>query len=120
MSHAARTRSRQADTPRRWQRSVWYIVGALALVALYLVGHGLLPQRAQDHVTPAMPSGQPVAYHRVPTLLRRARTHDPLLRLPHARWFIRIRHGHERVIVVDSASLHGRDSTVVGTGGDKP
>ncbi len=94
-----------------------YLGGGLALAVLALAGHGLLPLPAPDRSTPAIPAGQPVPDRQVPTLLAQARAHDPLLRLPHARWFIRVRHGRAQVIVVDHAPLRAGGSAIGAGGG---
>jgi len=113
---AARTAPRQSGKARQHRYIAQYLMGAVALAALYLAGHGLLPPHIQERLTPAIPAGQPVPDRQVPALLAHAHAHDPLLRLPHARWFIRVRHGHDQVIVVERAPLQGSGSTAVGTG----
>lgn len=79
------------------------LMGGATLAAFFWMGHGLTPQPTQGHATPAGTAGQSIPYRRVPALLAVARAHDPLLRLPHARWFVRVRHGQAQVIVVDHA-----------------
>jgi len=112
------TTSRRAGRARRQRRIARYLGGGLALAALSMAGHGLLPQHALQRPTVAIPTGQPVPDRQVPALLARARAHDPLLRLPHARWFIRVRHDRPQVIVVDHAPLRDGGS-VTGTGGGR-
>lgn len=92
------------------------LMGGATLAAFFWMGHGLTPQPTQGHATPAGTAGQPIPSRHVPALLAVARAHDPLLRLPHARWFVRVRHGHAQVIVVDHALPQRDGGTVVGTG----
>ncbi len=113
---AMQTTPRRVGRARRQRRIVRYLGGGLALAALSLAGRGLLPQHAQNRPTPAIPVGQPVSDRQVPALLAQARAHDPLLRLPHARWFIRVRHDHAQLVVIDHASLRGGGGSVTGTG----
>jgi len=110
---------RGAARARRQRRIVRYLGGSLALAAFFLAGRGLLPQHAQDRPTPATPVGQPVTDRQVPALLMQARAHDPLLQLPHARWFIRVRHGRTQFVVVDHMPLGGAGGSVTGTGGGR-
>jgi len=111
---AGRVTPRRSGKARQHRYIAPYLMGAMALTALYLAEHGLLPRRIQDHPTPAIPV-QAVSDRQVPALLAQARAHDSLLRLPHARWFIRVRHGHDQVIVVDHAPLQD-GSTGAGIG----
>src|SRR5579875_3314466 len=108
---AGRATPRRVARTRRQRRIVPYLGGGLALAALYLAGHEFLPQHAQERPTPAIPARQPVPDRRVPVLLTQARAHDPLLRLPHARWFIRVRHGRAQLVVVDHAPLRAGGNT---------
>ncbi len=59
---------------------------------------------------------QPVPYRRILTLLAQARSRDPLLRLPYARWFIRVQHGHAQIVVVDHAAMHSGKTSIINTG----
>lgn len=113
------TTPRRAGRARRQRRIARYLGGGLALAALSVAGRGFLPQHTQQRPTVAIPAGQPVLDRQVPALLARARVQDPLLRLPHARWFIRIRHGRPQVIVVEHALLQGAGGSVTGTGGGR-
>ncbi len=120
MSRTAPWAKPRQVAPARDQRPIArYLVGAVALTALYLVGHGLLPQQTQQRTIPAMRAGQPVLYRAVPALLARARAHDPLLRLPHARWYLRVRHGHAQVIVIDHAPLRAGGDSAIDAGGGR-
>lgn len=114
-----RATPRRVGRARRQRRIVCYLGGGLTLAALSLAGRGLLTQHAQDRPTPAIPAAQSVSDRQAPALLAQARAHDPQLRLPHARWFIRIRHGHAQLVVVDHASLRGSGGSVTGTGGGR-
>lgn len=113
---AARTVPRRSSKARQHRYIAPYLMGAVALAALYLAGHGLLPPHIQDRLTPAIPAGQPVPDRQVPALLAHAHAHDPLLQLPHARWFIRVRRGHDQVIVVEHTPLQDSGGTAVSTG----
>ena len=114
-----RATPRRVGRARRQRRIVCYLGGGLALAALSLAGRGLLTQNARERQTPAIPVAQPMPDRQISTLLAQARAHDPQLRLPHARWFIRIRHGHAQLVVVDHASLQGSGGSVIGTGGER-
>ncbi len=113
-----------AQTTQRWpgqarrRRIAVCLTGGALLAALSVAGHGLAQRPAQGHTAPAVRVDQPATYpyRRVPALLARSQAHDPLLRLPHARWFIRVRHGHAQVVVVDHAPPQTSGATVVGTG----
>lgn len=107
--------SRLYRARRRLRR---YLFGGVAFAALYLVGYGLLSHHTEQRTIAPGPTGFPVSYRLIPALLEQARSHDPLLRLPHARWFIRLRHGHVKVIVIDRAPLHASGS-VSGTGAER-
>lgn len=109
------TTSRRGSRARQQRYIACSLLGAVVLAALSLMGYGLLPPRIQDRPTPVIPVGQPVSNRQVAALLAQAQAHDPLLRLPHARWFIRVRHGHDQVIVVDHAPLQD-GSTGAGIG----
>lgn len=112
-----RTAQRRPGQARGQRRIVVCLAGGALLAALSFAGHGLAQRHAQTP-TPAARMGQPAAYpyHRVPALLAQARTHDPVLRLPHARWFIRVRHGHAQVVVVDHMLPQHGGGTIVGRG----
>lgn len=72
-------------------------IGAvIVVVGSSLIVHGVNQPGAS--MTP-QPHGV-VAYSDVPRLLAQARTRDPRLRLPHARWFIRVVHGQARIVVL--------------------
>lgn len=116
---AGRTTPRRVGRARRKRRIARYLGGGLALAALVLTGRGLLPQHTQDRPAPTISVGQPVPDRQVPALLTQARAHDPLLRLPHARWFIRVHHGHTQFVVVDHVPPGGAGGSVTGTGGGR-
>jgi len=103
-------------TNQRRQPIALCLIGGATLAALFWLGNGTARQPARRHVTPAVPPGQPVPYHRVPALLAGARPHDPLLRLPHARWFIRVRRSHVQVVVVDRVAGQGDGGTLTDVG----
>src|SRR5579875_442577 len=102
---ATQSARRRVDRARRQRRIARCLLAAMGLAALYLLGQGLLPAHPQERLSPAWPATSTMPYRRVPALLAQARAHDPLLRLPHARWFIRVHHGHAQLIVVDHAPL---------------
>jgi len=89
-------------------------MGGVLLSILSLAGHELA-QHATGHMQPAVPVRSLVPYGQIPALLAQARIHNPTLNLPHAHWFIRVRHGHEWVVVDDRTLPHGGSSNV-GTG----
>ncbi len=115
---ATRSRPRRLGIARRRRHIARYLLGGVALTALYLVGHGLLPQHTQDRPAPAIPAGQPVPDRQMPALLAQARARDPLLRLPHAHWFIRAHQGHVQIVVDDHAPRRDGGS-VTGTEGGR-
>lgn len=108
---------RPGGRDRRYRRIARFLMGGVALAALYFVGHGLLPPRAAERTTATISTGQPVPYRAIPALLTQARSHDPLLHLPHARWYLRIRHGHARLIVFDRAPFRAGGSAIGASGG---
>lgn len=116
---AKQTKPGRSGQTREQRHIAWYVLGGTALAALYLAGHGLLPQDMRERTTSTIPAGQPVSYRAVPALLARARVHDPLLRLPHARWFIRVRHGRAQFVVVDHAPLQTGGGSPIGAGGGR-
>lgn len=83
-----------------------FVICGAVLAALVLVGRGVMWSNPSQHHSQSLPRQHilPLPYRSVPALLAQARAHDPLLRLPHARWFIRVQHGQARLIVVDHAS----------------
>lgn len=114
---ATRVRLRRSASAREQRLLARYVLNAMALAVLYLMGHGLLSHHAAERIPSLRSAGQPVPYRTVPALLAQVRAHDPLLRLPHARWYLRVRHGHVQIIVVDRASLSGGGSATGARGG---
>jgi len=113
-----RTAKRRPGQARGQRRIAVCLTGGALLAALSVAGHGLAQRHTQRRTAPPAPAAQPVPYpyHGVLALLARSQAHDPLLRLPHARWFIRVSHGHAQVVVVDHAPLQRDGGTVGGTG----
>jgi len=112
----ARTLPRRRGAGRWKGRVIHYVAGGAILAALSLAGYGLAHPRAQGNVRRIVGTEQPVPYRRIPTLLARAQATDPLLRLPHARWFIRVRHGREQIVVVDHAAMQSGKTSIINTG----
>lgn len=95
----------------------WYVIGGSVLATLMLVGCGVLwPALSKRHLH-TIGHHQMLSYQRVPALFAQARAHDPLLRLPHARWFIRVQHGHTQLIVVDHTA-QGREQDTLTVSGE--
>lgn len=113
---ASRTRLRRSSTARRQRSITPYLVGGLVLVALYVAGNGVVWLPVQNRQPSSAPMGQTNPYRQIPTLLAHARAHYPALNLPHARWFIRVRHGHVQIVVVDHAALQREGGALIGTG----
>jgi len=116
---APQTRLRRPDLARRMGRIAQYLAGGAALAALCLAGHDLLPRHTQGGARPAVLTGQFIPTSQVSALLTHARAHDPALRLPHAHWFIRIRHGHPQVVVIEHATGQGAGGTRTAQGGSQ-
>jgi hypothetical protein len=112
----ARMRPRRPGVARWKGHVIHYVVGGVILAALSLAGYGLAHPRAQGNMRRIVGTEQPVPYRRIPTLLARAQATDPLLRLPHARWFIRVRHGREQIVVVDHAAMQSGKTSIINTG----
>jgi len=117
---ASHTRPHQSDLVGRTGRIAQYLAGGAVLTVLYLAGHGLLSHHAKGGTAPAGLTGQLTPYSRVSTLLAHARAHDPALGLPHAHWFIRVRHGHAQVVVVDHSRSQEAGTTRAGHGSGRP
>lgn len=115
--YAGQTISSRSRMNRKHRPIGWYPLGGTAFAGLYLVAYGLWPQTVPGRATSATRAGQSVPDREVPVLLAQARNHNPLLRLPHAHWFIRIRHGHAQIVAVDHAPLRSKASATGARGG---
>jgi hypothetical protein len=85
---------------------------AIMLLALALAGGTtlLLWPPLAPHPTQSPTHLQP--YSQIPALLTQARTQAAPLALPHAHWFVRVRHGRAKVVVQDGATQLNTKSSV--------
>jgi hypothetical protein len=85
---------------------------AIMLLALALAGGTTLLLWPLSAPTPTQSPTHLQPYSQIPALLTQARTRAAPLALPHAHWFVRVRHGHAKVVVQDGATQPNTTSAV--------